>query len=158
MSDTNRRVRAFDLPSTFIGAAPESSMTSNDEWVRERATLVSKWSQYQFWSSGIMTATKQNIERLQDDVAAALQEAIERGKAEGNPYVLDHIATTNWQSGYKAAMADVIARLESPDEALVEAARHAWMNRDLSDPDSEPLRDTIRALARALKESPDDQT
>ncbi len=55
-----------------------------------------------------------------------------------------------------AAIATMFERLRTPSEGMMEAGEHAWMNRDLNDPASHPIRDCFRAMLTAFQQEDSD--
>jgi hypothetical protein len=51
-----------------------------------------------------------------------------------------------------AAIATMFERLRTPSEEMLKAGEHAWMNRDLNDPASHPIRDCFRAMLTAFQQ------
>lgn len=56
-----------------------------------------------------------------------------------------------------AAIATMFERLRTPSEGMIEAGERAWMNRDLNDPESHPIRDCFRAMLTAFQQENSDE-
>lgn len=96
-----------------------------------------------------MTKPTQDKETLREAVARAIAEI------EGFDPAMDCIES--WYETADAAIATMFERLRTPSEGVIEAGERAWMNRDLNDPESHPIRDCFRAMLTAFQQENSDE-
>lgn len=84
--------------------------------------------------------TQQQAENMLDQFFDGLRVDATNRKA-AKQYLVEHLG-----AAFGRGRDSILARLKEPDEALIEAVTRAWMNRNLSDPDSDPIHDAIRAI------------
>lgn len=89
----------------------------------------------------------------QETLREAVARAIGAANLNCDPAGID---PDEWQNEADAAIATMLERLRTPSDDIVMVGIHAWMNRDLNDPDTDPVRDCFRAMLTAFQQENSD--
>lgn len=138
---------------------------TDEEWLKERAAHLARLQYLDFdeQAADITSFGQECVERGKAEQDKAIAAERERAYAEGQRSMIGpNPGTVQIEEAFERGQHSILARLENPDEALVEAALRAYECHDVGGslkrrgrPPSDLMRVTIRAAAAALAEIPE---